>query len=74
MPPRLVWRPGVRRQSPRHPPFQRSHDRVFEEEGIAKGKAAVSYNGKMVDTPVYLNALDILASDKEIKEKEATRK
>ena len=48
--------------------------KVFEEEGIAKGKAAVSYNGKMVDTPVYLNALDILASDKEIKEKEATRK
>ena len=44
--------------------------KVFEEEGIAKGKAAVSFNGKMVDTPVYLNALDILASDKEIKAKD----
>ena len=36
--------------------------KVFEEEGLAKGKAAVSYLGKMVDTPVYLNAKDILAA------------
>ena len=48
--------------------------KVFEEEGIAKGKAAVSYNGKMVDTPVYLNAKDILAADAEIKAKDAGRK
>lgn len=40
--------------------------KVFEEEGIAKGKAAVSFNGKMVDTPVYLNAKDILAAQAEI--------
>lgn len=40
--------------------------KVFEEEGIAKGKAAVSYLGKMVDTPVYLNAKDILAAQAEI--------
>ncbi|KLU62172.1 citrate lyase subunit beta [Peptococcaceae bacterium CEB3] len=40
--------------------------KVFEEEGIAKGKAAVSYLGKMVDTPVYLNAQDILAAQAEI--------
>ncbi|AFV01362.1 Citrate lyase beta chain [Dehalobacter sp. UNSWDHB] len=45
--------------------------KVFEEEGIAKGKAAVSYNGKMVDTPVYLNAKDILAAQAEIEAKEA---
>jgi len=44
--------------------------KVFEEEGIAKGKAAVSYNGKMVDTPVYLNAKDILAAQAEIEAKE----
>ncbi len=35
--------------------------KIFEEEGIAKGKAAVSYKGKMVDTPVYDNARTILS-------------
>jgi citrate lyase subunit beta / citryl-CoA lyase len=45
--------------------------KVFEEEGIAKGKAAVSFNGKMVDTPVYLNAKDILAAQAEIDAKNA---
>jgi len=39
---------------------------VFEEEGIAKGSAAVSYKGKMVDTPVYLGAKKILATMAEI--------
>ncbi len=48
--------------------------KVFEEEGIAKGAAAVSYNNKMVDTPVYENALQILATMKEISEMEAMRK
>lgn len=48
--------------------------KVFEEEGIAKGAAAVSYNGKMIDTPVYGNALTILATMKEISEAEAKRK
>lgn len=47
--------------------------KVFEEEGIAKGKAAVSYNGKMVDTPVYLNAKDILAAQAEIDAKEGKK-
>lgn len=45
--------------------------KVFEEEGLAKGKAAVSFNGKMVDTPVYLNAQDILAAHAEIVAKDA---
>jgi citrate lyase subunit beta/citryl-CoA lyase len=40
--------------------------KVFEEEGIAKGKASVSYQGKMVDTPVYENAKTILAIMEEI--------
>lgn len=48
--------------------------KVFEEEGLAKGKAAVSFNGKMVDTPVYLNAKDILSAQAEIDEKESKRK
>lgn len=48
--------------------------KVFEEEGLAKGAAAVSYNGKMVDTPVYDNARQILATMKEISEMEAMRK
>ena len=43
--------------------------RVFEEEGIAKGSAAVSYKGKMVDTPVYIGAKKILDTMKEIEAK-----
>ncbi|HWU40818.1 MAG TPA: CoA ester lyase, partial [Candidatus Acidoferrum sp.] len=39
---------------------------VFEKEGIAKGAAAVSYKGKMVDTPVYDNARTILKTMEEI--------
>ncbi|RLC23443.1 MAG: CoA ester lyase [Deltaproteobacteria bacterium] len=48
--------------------------KVFEEEGIAKGAAAVSYKGKMVDTPVYENALQILATMAEIEAAEAKAK
>jgi citrate lyase subunit beta/citryl-CoA lyase len=40
--------------------------KVFEEEGIAKGAAAVTYQGKMVDTPVYENAKTVLATMEEI--------
>ena len=45
--------------------------KVFEEEGIAKGSAAVSYKGKMIDTPVYENALQILRTMEEIKAAES---
>ena len=45
--------------------------KIFEEEGIAKGSAAVAYNGKMVDTPVYENALQILRTMEEIRAAEA---
>jgi citrate lyase subunit beta/citryl-CoA lyase len=48
--------------------------KVFEEEGIAKGSAAVSYKGKMVDTPVYENALQILRTMAEIKAAESKTK
>jgi len=48
--------------------------KVFEEEGIAKGAAAVSYLGKMVDTPVYENARTILAIVDEISAFDAKRK
>jgi len=48
--------------------------KVFEEEGIAKGSAAVSYKGKMVDTPVYENALQILRTVAEIKAAESKTK
>ena len=48
--------------------------KVFEEEGIAKGAAAVSYQGKMVDTPVYENAKTVLATMEEISALEAQRK
>ena len=48
--------------------------KVFEEEGIAKGSAAVSYKGKMVDTPVYENARTILATMAEISAFDAKRK
>jgi citrate lyase subunit beta/citryl-CoA lyase len=46
--------------------------KAFEEEAIAKGTAAISLNGKMVDTPVYLNARAILEAQQEIEEKNAT--
>jgi citrate lyase subunit beta / citryl-CoA lyase len=39
---------------------------IFEKEGIAKGSAAVSYKNKMVDTPVYIGAKQILQTMKEI--------
>jgi len=48
--------------------------KIFEEEGIAKGAAAVAYNGKMVDTPVYENALQILRTMAEIRAAEAKGK
>ncbi len=48
--------------------------KVFEEEGIAKGSAAVTLNGHMVDTPVYLNAKQILDAVTQIEEKEKKRK
>jgi len=47
--------------------------KVFEEEGIAKGSAAVSYKGKMVDTPVYVGALKILEAQAEIEARERKR-
>jgi len=48
--------------------------KVFEEEGLAKGKAAVSFKGKMIDTPVYDNARTILAIRDEIAAFDAKRK
>ncbi|MBE6016296.1 MAG: CoA ester lyase [Lachnospiraceae bacterium] len=48
--------------------------RVFEEEGLAKGSASVGYEGSMIDIPVYRDGLNILARQKEIEEKEASRK
>ncbi len=36
--------------------------KAFEEEGIAKGLASISYKGQMVDTPVYDNARTILST------------
>jgi citrate lyase subunit beta / citryl-CoA lyase len=48
--------------------------KVFEEEGLAKGKAAVSYKGKMVDTPVYDNARTILSIRDEIAAFDSKRK
>jgi citrate lyase subunit beta/citryl-CoA lyase len=52
--------------SPEIVAWARGVKRVFEEEGIATGSAAVSYDGKMVDTPVYENALQILKTMAEI--------
>jgi len=47
--------------------------KVFEEEGIAKGSAAVAYKGKMVDTPVYVGAKKILETMAEIEARERKR-
>ena len=43
----------------------------FEEEGLAKGLASVSMDGKMVDTPVYTSAQNVVARYEEIKAQEA---
>jgi citrate lyase subunit beta/citryl-CoA lyase len=48
--------------------------KTFEEEGIAKGTAAVSYKGKMVDTPVYDNARTILSILAEVEAFDKKRK
>ena len=44
--------------------------KFFEEEGLAKGLAAVSLDGKMVDTPVYLSAMNVLEFYAAIQEQE----
>lgn len=46
----------------------------FETEGLAKGLAAVPLDGKMVDTPVYVDAQNILEADQAIRAFEANRK
>lgn len=60
-PSNLIYSP-----SPDDVEWARGVVKVFEEEGIAKGMAAVSYKGKMVDTPVYDNARTILKTMAEI--------
>lgn len=59
--------------APERVEWAREIKQVFEEEGIAKGSAAVSYKGKMVDTPVYVGALKILDAQAEIEAKEKKR-
>jgi citrate lyase subunit beta/citryl-CoA lyase len=59
--------------SPARVEWAQAVKKVFEEEGIAKGSAAVTLDGHMVDTPVYMNALDILDAKKQIEEKEKKR-
>lgn len=41
----------------------------FEANALAKGKAAIVVDGKLVDTPVYANAQDIMANWREVCEK-----
>ena len=45
----------------------------FEKEGLAKGLAAVSMNGDMVDTPVYIQAQEVVARYEEIRRLEACK-
>lgn len=47
--------------------------KFFEEEGLAKGLASVSLEGKMVDTPVYQSALNVLEFYDAITKKNAER-
>ena len=60
--------------SPEDVEWARGVVKAFEEEGLAKGKAAVSYKGKMVDTPVYDNARTILSTLAEIEAFDKKRK
>ncbi len=59
--------------APERVEWARAVVKVFEEEGIAKGTAAVSYQGKMVDTPVYLGARSIIDAMAEIEAKDKKR-
>jgi len=59
--------------APERVEWARAIVKVFEEEGIAKGSAAVTLNGKMVDTPVYIGAKQILDTQAEIEAKEKKR-
>lgn len=59
--------------SPERIEWAKEITKVFEEEGIAKGSASVGWKGSMIDIPVYRDGLNILARQKEIEEKEATR-
>lgn len=54
--------------------WARKITKVFEEEGLAKGSASVGFEGSMIDIPVYRDGLNILARQKEIEEKESSRK
>ncbi len=47
--------------------------KAFETEALAKGLAAIAFEGKMVDTPVYESARWILGVVAEIAEKERLR-
>jgi len=44
---------------------------TFENEALARGLAAITHNGRLVDTPVYNKACDILVRQAEIDEKNA---
>ena len=51
----------------------RKVEKFFEEEGLAKGLASVAMDGKMIDTPVYVNAQGVIARFNEIQAKESGR-
>ncbi|MFC1860172.1 HpcH/HpaI aldolase/citrate lyase family protein [Chloroflexota bacterium] len=59
--------------APERAEWARAIVKVFEEEGIAKGSAAVTYQGKMVDTPVYIGAKKILDTVEELEAREKRR-
>ncbi len=48
--------------------------KAFEEEGIAKGSASVSVDRQMVDTPVYINAKNVLERAREVIAKDELKK
>ncbi len=47
--------------------------KAFEEEALARGVAAIAFEGKMVDTPVYEGARGILGVAAEIAERDQAR-
>lgn len=42
--------------------------KAFEEDGISKGIASITYNGQMIDTPVYIGAKNIIKMMETIEE------
>ena len=69
----MLFRSRVYSPDPERVAWARKVTKAFEEEGIAKGSASVPVDGQMVDTPVYINAKNVLERAEEVMKKDALK-